>query len=110
MAMPISGAPVSPRAASSGDQAMIVPWPPSSEVEPSTTAMPSGSPAIQAPSAPTRFCSSRSPVVMTTRMPSGRPPRSRSPTRALRPMPVKNTSSSRSRAWVSKPTSTMPAR
>ena len=37
MAMPISGAPARPRAASSGDQAMIVPWPPSSEVEPSTT-------------------------------------------------------------------------
>ena len=109
MAMPISGAPARPRAVSSGDQAMIVPWPPSSEVEPSTTAMPSGRPAIQAPRAPTRFCTSRSPVVMTTRIASGLPPRRRSPIRALSPMPVKKTRSSRSRAWVSKETSTTPA-
>ena len=35
-------------------------------------------------------------------MPSGWPPLSRSAMRALRPMPVKKISSSRSRAWVSK--------
>ena len=56
MAMPISGPPARPRAASSGDQAMIVPWPPRSEVDPSTAPSPSGNPAIQAPRKPTRFC------------------------------------------------------
>ena len=68
MAMPTSGAPVRPSAVSSGDQAMIVPWPPSSEVEPSTTPMPIGRPAIQAPRPPTRFCRSSSPAVISTRM------------------------------------------
>ena len=48
-------------------------------------------------------------AVTATRMPRGWPPLRRSAMRALRPMPVKKISSRRSRAWVSKLTSAMPA-
>ena len=89
-AIPGSAAPAIPYSpAITGPQAIEVPCPPISDAAPIIKPASGGDPNRLAPNTPTIVCTTMNAIVRTSMIASGRPPRRRSDSRALRPIVVK---------------------